>query len=64
MSCKSLYDKQISEGLDSLADLEVDSEDELICDKIQKKTISCLMKMTLPLLVMKKTQTNMMMRIT
>ena len=33
MSGKSLCYKQISEVLDSLADLEVDSEEELICDE-------------------------------
>ena len=33
MSRKSLCDKQISKVLDSLADLEVDSEEELICDE-------------------------------
>ena len=33
MSRKSLCDKQTSKVLDSLADLEVDSEEELICDK-------------------------------
>ena len=33
MSCKSFCDKQISEVLDSLADMEIDSEEELICDE-------------------------------
>ena len=33
MSRKSLCDKQISKVLDSLADLEVDSEEERICDE-------------------------------
>ena len=33
MSRKSLCDKQISKVLDSLADLEFDSEKELICDE-------------------------------
>ena len=33
MSRKSHCDRQISEVLDSLADLEVDSEEELICNE-------------------------------
>ena len=42
MSHKSLCDKQISKVLDSLADLEVDSEEVRICDEDSEEEESIL----------------------